>query len=223
MGVIYSEGFDWTPHNGTFVRRKRVYGKTVIPGTKEVLISDVFEALAKDGFVHIRGSWTEADVQGMITGGCVLQQGALNLGVTTMYAIPGEGIPEDSKSIDGAGLYGDEDPYGLIAQLNRFSIRKGSKWTDVPDNDDLSSLETLESRGLANVIITWNDTKLNEIGHYEYSDDGDVYVIDRPTGYALPTYQDVIEMAREVLAPYMDRKIILRERQWNYKRKDDAA
>jgi len=49
--------------------------------TETITVRQAYEALAKNGFRHLREAWTKEDIEGVITGGCLLQQGALNLGV----------------------------------------------------------------------------------------------------------------------------------------------
>ena len=152
---------------------------------KEVTVRQAFEALKENGFEHLRGRWSAEDIEGVITGGCALQQIALNLGV--------EGNSRDSQD--------EEDQYTLANQLNRWVIRKDSRWA----KDEYGDVS--EYRGLGDIIMEWNDRYEgtiynNKTGRYERQ-------------YTLPTYQDVVNMAEQVLRPHMDKTIKLRTRTWN--------
>lgn len=135
----------------------------------EFTVEQVFNALAQDGFEHLRGQWTAQDLNGVITGGCVLGQTAVNLGV--------------------ASTYDDEENFNLQEQLNRFVVAPDSKWYI---NDSAHCGDT---------IIHWNDRLAFDTYGYE-------------NGYALKTYAEVIEMARDILFPYFDEKVVLAEKEW---------
>lgn len=76
--------------------------------TEQVTVKQVFDALAENGFQHLRRTWFAEDVTGVITGGCVIQQGAMNLGV-----------------VASGGSFA---PYSLAAQLDTLPVAKNSKW-----------------------------------------------------------------------------------------------
>lgn len=49
---------------------------------KDITVRDAYIALKENGFEHIRDEWFREDIEGVITGGCVIAQTALNLGVS---------------------------------------------------------------------------------------------------------------------------------------------
>lgn len=75
--------------------------------TETFTVKQVYDALAKDGFEHLRAQWTAQDIHGVITGACVLGQAAINLGV----------VPSD-----------DDSEFSLLYQLNKFDVEPNSKW-----------------------------------------------------------------------------------------------
>lgn len=144
--------------------------------TIEVTVRQVFNALKKNGFEHLRGSWFmfkdedgeqfedmhDATKRTVVIGGCILGQGAINLG-------------SDSDT--------------LIVQLNQFK-NKSARWM------------TLD-RPVADSIIYWND-KIGVDGLW-----------------ALPAYEDVVNMAHDILLPYFKEKITLKTYGWNITPKED--
>src|SRR5258708_27766379 len=104
---------------------------------KDVTIREVYEAIAKNGFEHLRKEWLCTNNDGVVIGGCVLQQAALNLGVQG---------PSRYLSIVSSA-----DKYSLVEQLNQYTLRKNSKWAK------FAALYGTQARGLGNVIIHWND------------------------------------------------------------------
>lgn len=81
-------------------------------------IKQIYDALAKNGFQHLRGKWTSQDINGVTVGACVLGQAALNLGVVDHSA------------------YDEEDT--LVAVLNQFDVDPDSKWFNY-DQDGVGS------------------------------------------------------------------------------------
>lgn len=71
----------------------------------DITVRDVYNALKQNGFEHIRRDWTRADIEGVITGACVLGQAALNLGV-------------DANTYSG----------NLVSALNAFEVSTHNKW-----------------------------------------------------------------------------------------------
>lgn len=139
----------------------------------EFTVKEVFEAIAKNGFTHLRKDWTAEDMQGIIYGGCVLQQGGMNLGVAV------------TRETDAA-----ETDSTLVRQLDQFPCIS-PKW------------QTSGGGGsVADTIIQWNDKGM-------WSEDDEKFI------YELPTYQDVVNMAHDVLEPYFDKVIRLENRAWN--------
>lgn len=143
----------------------------------KVTVEEIYEALKKNGFEHLRGVWYKGNGGDLIAGGCVLQQGAMNLGVAT--------IDSDAS---------------LYSVLNRFIVSTASKWSEHPATKfKLSEMD----RGAGSVIVRWNDA-YNE----------------KDKSWVLPTYEDVIAMAYEVLRPFFKKTVKLETHEWNFKRKD---
>ena len=143
-------------------------------GKITVTVKQVFEALEKNGFEHIRGSWFKFSEtnSNLVVGGCVLGQAAINLGVLQPID------SEDDYEIDGS----------LVAALDRIKPTTG-KWN-----------EERYFSGLAEQIIYWNDKTKR---------------INGKLVYALPTWEDVVEMARDCMTPHFKEKITLSTYEWN--------
>lgn len=153
---------------------------------KTFTIEEVFENLKKNGFEHLRGEWFSGN-----KAACVLGQAALNLKVLAN--------DEDSDVVVDL-LFSDSEEdiyeeveyralsYSLLNQLNRWRYRN-KKW--LAENDFVAP-------GLGDVIIHWNDK-------YKVVFEGGIYV----RKYALPTYQDVVDMAYEVLKPHFNKTVKL--------------
>src|SRR6185295_3145145 len=96
-------------------------------------VKAVFDALNKNGFEHLRGSWfrEEEDSTGkiVVVGGCVLGQSAINLGAD-------QPVSDD----------GEDHENTLLNQLNSFAPVRG-KWME---NDGMFG-------GVGEQIIHWND------------------------------------------------------------------
>jgi hypothetical protein len=73
--------------------------------TRPVSVREIYDAIARNGVEHIRGSWIHVNKQGLVSGGCVLAQGALNLRTRI-----------DSNGTD------------LYDALNRFYLSPDNKW-----------------------------------------------------------------------------------------------
>jgi len=171
---------------------------------KEFTVRQVFEALAQNGFYHLRDTWTADDMHGVIDGGCVLHQGAMNLGVlsskdTNEYSE--EFIDSDIEEYEAEAKY---LKYNIQDQLNKWSVRPGSKWAPEVYSGDFVE-QARDRRRLGNVIMYWND-----LSSYDEKEDVSIY--------HLSTYEDVIKMAEEVLKPHMDKTIKLLARTWKYKK-----
>ena len=119
---------------------------------------------------------------------CVLGQAALNLGVV---------VSESFYESDVSYPVSNKDiekwgKYNVVTQLDRFKV-KNSKWIPEPSEDDDSP------RTCGETIMFWND---------ETDVDGE---------YLLSTYEEVVSMAREVLAPHMEKKVKLATYDYRYK------
>lgn len=178
--------------------------------TKNFTVKEVFDALVQNGFEHLRETWLNTDDQGKPTGACILGQAGLNLGVymesgqlyddltkfyENFYSSLAQDDPlfEDNEDLLDAASE-KWTPFSLETQLNEFDVPSTSPW----------SVNDLHGAGAT--IIHWND-KLD----YDYSGDKKKMV------YALPTYEDVISMARDILSPHFDKIITLaiKEYKWN--------
>jgi len=164
-------------------------------------VEEVFNALAENGFEHLRSQWmnfNESDYNQLvpITGACVLGQAALNLNViavnepdeANVAPYPVETFIEydwlDSEFEDYRAVL---DPYTqnlmtIEAQLNRFTTDDyESKWYLGADT------------GVASTVIYWNDKQED----YETQE------------YALKTYQEVVNMAYDVMKPFFHEIVYL--------------
>jgi hypothetical protein len=142
---------------------------------KTFTVREIFEAIKKNGFEHLREQWYSFNNDGKAIGGCVLGQAALNLNV-----------PADS---DTSG----DLTSNLWAQLNQFDTPE--KWID--------SMYPMNTRVAGKAIVYWNDHRVIDPETGANVTDADGYV------WTLPTYNDVVEMAREVLEPHFDETIKL--------------
>jgi hypothetical protein len=101
----------------------------------------------------------------------------------------------------------DEDPYSLLNQLNKLSVPPTSQW-DV-------------DYGAGSTIIEWNDKTefiLKKDGSPARDRNGNMR-----KQYVLRTYKDVLKMAHDVLSPHFSKKLILRKKEYNLKRKPGAT
>lgn len=152
---------------------------TLPKNVKTYTVREVYDALAKNGFEHLREQWFKVNEDGSVAGGCVLGQAALNLSIV-------------ATAEDGWWRYienMEEQPnntYTLWDQLNKFHINRKSKWASQGEHDP-------DSLQVGDVIIFWND------------------LYDFGRKYYLPTYQDVVSMAYDVMEPFFDKKVYLRD------------
>jgi len=175
--------------------------------TKTITLREVYAALEKNGFEHLRETWFGENVyiedKFQPKAGCILAQTAFNLGVaanngliTNFLYNAGYGDVADRTSYD--------DYNSLESQLNRFDLEDeapDSPWLRGPAGDRMGE-------GIGQVIIAWNDLRaVNENGTRKYESkmiDGEE--IQVPV-YVLETYKDVAKMAYEVLEPFFDETI----------------
>lgn len=149
---------------------------------KTVKVSEVIDAVKQNGFEHLRGEWIHS-VGGKITGGCVLGQGAVNLGI----------LSHDDT---------DETTWGtLYTALKQFKIRSNNKWVKKAREWNIFP-ETNEETGkegwnAALMIISLNDAS---------------YYPDYPTDpyraeYRIKTYAEVAQMVEDILTPFANKEI----------------
>lgn len=160
--------------------------------TVDTTVREVYKALKKNGFEHIRGTWSTAE------GGCVLMQTAWNLDVrATGWAGHEDAIASIGEPPNGTKAYNEwqDKYYKEVDRLNSFALeRQLDKWT-VPDDSPWSDDETRGS-GLGAVIIHWNDKSVYDEKMQEVR-------------WALPTYEDVAKMAYDLLSPHFDEPVQL--------------
>jgi hypothetical protein len=101
--------------------------------TKTFTVRDIYEALAKNGLQHLRGSWYSTNAKGETVGACVLGQAAFNLNA-----------PATSDENSGENL---------IEFLNSLPIDSDNKWGTMFDG---FNTHTFDNVGEA--IIAWNDS-----------------------------------------------------------------
>lgn len=158
-------------------------------------VKEIFEALAKNGFEHLRGQWFSY-MDSVKPGACILGQGAINLGVIP-YNIFEEGetsllYGEDLDDREDFIIAEGSDEYTILGQLNHWQVPPTSRWyVEYTDH------------GLGSVIMYWND-KENEDERGDHYDENDNHL-----GYILATYKDVINMAREILEPHFNEEVKL--------------
>lgn len=144
-------------------------------------VREVYEALARNGFEHLRGSWYY-EFSNEKFGGCVLAQAAFNLGVLAT---------SDETSYFGIGDYlddvWDERVYTIYDALNQLEVSRDSKWFAIDS----------ESAKAGQHIIHWNDLTLLD-GNGDPTDE-----------YVLKTYKEVADMAYDILEPHFDKEVVL--------------
>lgn len=161
-------------------RRHHTYKCDVL----KLTVEEVFNALKKNGFRHLREEWLDSK-NGKYTAGCILGQAALNLQI-----VPAA----DWIEIDDSDQQFSDDlstklyAYTLEGQLDRWAYTN-KKWR-VPNNDESTR------QGLATTIIHWND--------YEAYDPKAMASV-----YVLKTYADVVNMAYDVLKPHFAKTILV--------------
>ncbi len=150
----------------------------------QLTLRQVYDALAADGFEHLRDQWIN-DFNGKVVGGCALGQAAANLNVLphSTYGFDGSYITED-------GIFGR--PGSLFEALRAFPVVV-DKWKVSSNGED-------EYESVAEAIVGWNDA-----GVWESDPDNEEDYIQ--VGWALPDYEDVVEMAYDVLEPFFDEVI----------------
>lgn len=182
------------------------------PEMKEFTIREIVEAVRENGLEHLRGEWFHS-YDGKITGGCVLGQAAYNLSV-----VANEGQFQSSTEKMG----------GLFEILNLYE-NKSEKYKLTQED-----IERLYEEGwnvdewdptftCGSVITSFNDLvsiNARKVPNPKYNPDVPenwqpefIEVFD----YYLPTYEAVVEMVEDVLAPYLDENVMLpvKDYSWN--------
>lgn len=187
---------------------------------KEFTVRDIYNAIDKNGWDHLRGMWfDEWDADGKPHAGCVLAQAAINLNVASSSEDNEDNRKDDWFDAVSVLQGNDEDwgyrlryelnvasnYYNVHNQLNMFRVSAISPWAK-PKGD--SVFPTMSSLHLGDVIIHWNDS-YSIIGpaDEEYDEElgrGNAYSV-----YDLLTYDDVRKMAFELMEPFFDEKVEL--------------
>jgi hypothetical protein len=121
--------------------------------TITVSVRDIYEAIAKNGFDHVREAWLTVDWQTGNIGACVLGQAAINLGI-----VPIQNLNEMKADEIGGALNGI-----FRRQLNKLG-EAIPKWQNPDAGHHL----------IGDVIIFWNDL-------VDYDDEGESEGYHLPT------------------------------------------
>lgn len=192
---------------------------------KTFTVREVYDALAKNGFEHLRENWFDGWNNGKPVGACVLGQGALNLGVLA----DNEGdkrwldlykkldaqfqeveTPSDDEPEDGDAWSEWNKLWNAYNDAEEFLTEGYVEYSLVCQLDNYRNKNTKwndgpsYSNGVGSTIIHWNDKYDNE---YEYDDNG--HIVSSKQVYALRTYEDVKKMAYEVMEPFFNRTVEL--------------
>jgi hypothetical protein len=148
---------------------------------KEITVKEAFEAGTENGFELLRGSWITYNGKTYPVAACFLGQVAINKGIAA-ETFTVQSVIDHRFPIERHNLYD---------QLNQFVIPEDSKWVIpslVPSMPPLPRI----ARELGRVITHWNDDRDDETGYY-----------------FLETYQDIVDMAREVMTPFFEEKLFV--------------
>lgn len=106
------------------------------PEMRKFKVSEIVEAIEKNGLDHLREEWYQTTYDGKLTGGCVLMQAAFNMSVS----------PEAGADVlNGTPFHRYA---GLAGALNQFQ-NKNKKWA-------------YSTNECGNLIIHWNDASHEE-------------------------------------------------------------
>lgn len=151
---------------------------------KTVTVKEVFEAIEKNGFEHLRREWLTRDKNGKIIAGCVLGQAAVNL--KTLPA--GELFELYMVDRGKDGLLVDDESY---EELRKLAIKHSL-------SHQLNQISTNEwTLGLGSSIISINDAG-------EYVGDG----LMRRFKY-IYTWEEIVNLTKNMLIPYFDQEVTL--------------
>lgn len=163
---------------------------------REYDVEDIYKAIEKNGFEHLRGAWVSPGVNNGKAGGCAIGQAALNLNVATNYDHFENGEAYSNSVFDDVDDVTDFDDYDaawreftLYEQL--YALPYDGEWYEKIVEIGIG----IPSATCASTIIWWNDAVENG-GTKENKDN-----------YRLKTYQEVSDMCRDVLSPHFGTKI----------------
>lgn len=167
----------------------------------EVDVEDVYKAIEKNGYVHLRGIWHGSN------GACVLGQGALNLNVVGPMG-GFEGIYPDTYDDEGESLGimigdGQGKRIALEEAYNAFSLERQLNLLSGLDEDHKWVIPRSHNSSVGSTIIYWNDAPVTDpiTGIYKK--------VDGEYEYILKTYQEVVDMVYDILKDYFGQKVTL--------------
>lgn len=156
---------------------------------KTVTIREVYEAIEKNGFNHLREEWVRTTKSGKVIAGCVLGQAAVNLGV----------LPNESL-INREHIFESYPKLQFENELDRVNYRDFNELPTPLLNfifkySLISQLDNVHA-GLGSDLVDRNDAERYTSG-----------------GRKVFTYswKEVVAYAKERLEPYFNKKITLIE------------
>jgi hypothetical protein len=166
---------------------------------KVVTVQEIIDAIRKNGFDHLRSSWVHESFDRTIDGGCVLGQGAINVGAASHDDVVDDLVYGFFRTREHYDQYNESE---LIGYLKKFTL--ASQLDKVPANRQnewvakFVKINGISDRriGCAEVIIFWNDERVE---------------MDK---YVLKTYQEVADMAASVLKPHSRKSLSLLSHTW---------
>jgi len=192
---------------------------------KTFTVRAVYDALAKNGFEHLRENWFDGWNNGKPVGACVLGQAALNLDIIAdnegdkrwgaLYdklwkQLSAKETPSDDEPEDEAEWQAWQKNWDNYNDAEEF-LNEGyveyslvSQLDNFYNNNEKWNDTGYPSRSVGSLIIHWNDKYENE---YKYDDDG--RIVSSEQVYVLPTYEDVKKMAYEIMEPFFDKTVEL--------------
>jgi hypothetical protein len=96
---------------------------------KVVTVQDIIDAIRKNGFDHLRSTWVHEDFSERVDGGCVLGQGAVNIGAASHDDIIDDLLYHFFRS--DVTRYDQYNENELITYLQKFTL--ASQLDKVPD------------------------------------------------------------------------------------------
>ena len=157
--------------------------------TRIFTVKEVFEALKKNGFEHLRENWFAWDTEGKLISACALGQAAINLSTVVSWH-------DHYDRFERNNFTSSDFKHTLVSQLNKFIVKGGkrNKWVN-PTKKFLKTLGTEYcppdlGTDLGDLIIGWNDAKAKD-------------------NFLLQTYEEVTNMAYELMEPFFDKTVEL--------------